>query len=180
YKSFAKEYDKDFYFEKYIPLYKYRDYEMKIFKQLKSLELHDYCSANVNGFIEHDKDWIDKDYVNFKKLVKEEKTENYFNIYKRGLIVLDEIINDCKKKNIKVYLVWSPSYFESHTYQEASKNYIDSILISISKREKIKYINFSNDSLCYNRKFFYNSSHMNKRGSTLFSKKIGELINNGR
>ena len=57
------------------------------------------------------------------------------------------------------------------------KKYIDSILKNISTNEHIQYLNFSNDSLCYDRKFFYNSSHMNKRGSTIFSEKIGNLIN---
>lgn len=179
YQSFAKENDTDFYLESYIPLYKYRGYEMRIFKQIKSLKNRSICSNTINGYAEHDIDWIEKDYLNFKKILQKDnnRTEYNFEIYKQGLYVLKEIIKDCKKNNIKMYFVWSPSYYESHTYQASYKKHIDSVLQNISTNENIQYLNFSNDSLCFDRKYFYNSSHMNKRGSTIFSKEIGKLIN---
>ncbi|WP_417888092.1 DUF1574 family protein [Zunongwangia sp.] len=182
YQSFAKKNDADFYFEQYIPLYKYRGYEMSIFKQIKSLKNRSICSNVINGYVEHDIDWIEKDYLNFKKILQKDKsrTEYDLKIYNQGLSVLKQIIQDCKKNNIKIYFVWSPSYYESHTYQAPYKKHIDTVLTNIAINENIQYLNFSNDSLCYNRKYFYNSSHMNKRGSTKFSEKIGYLINENK
>jgi hypothetical protein len=179
YQSLAKEKDDDFYYEKFIPLYKYRGYEMRIFKQIKSLSNPSLCSNTVNGYTEHDIDWIEKDYTNFKNIMQDDKkTENYdFKIYSQGLTELKEIIKGCKQNNIKVYFIWSPSYYEAQSYQISYKNYIDSTLQNISKENDIRYLNFSSDSISFDRKYFYNSSHMNKKGAKLFSEKIGKFIN---
>jgi hypothetical protein len=178
YQSFAKHNDDDFYFEKFIPLYKYRGSEMKIFKQIKSLKDNSICSINVNGYKKHNIDWTERDYENFKNILQKDKSRtNYdLNVFNEGLTVLKEIIKDCKQNNIKVYFIWSPSYYKSHTYQLPYKKYIDSILSSTSAKEQIRYFNFSTDSLCNDRTYFYNSSHMNKKGVTIFSRKIGNLI----
>ncbi|MFZ2431763.1 MAG: hypothetical protein WAW57_11490, partial [Lutibacter sp.] len=62
------------------------------------------------------------------------------------------------------------------SYQLFYRKHIDSILQNISKENQIKYLNFSSDSLSLERKYFYNSSHMNNRGAKIFSEKIGRLI----
>jgi len=178
YKSVTKGIDSDYLFEKIIPLYKYRAYEMSVYKQLKSLKNPKYCHKNVNGYIEHDISWIERDYKKFKKILQKDKAHKEYdlNIFSQGLSTINSIIEYCEKHNIQVYLIWSPSYYESHEYQLTLKKHIDSILKKTSNKKHIKYLNYSKDSLCYDKNYFYNSSHMNKNGATLFSKKVGELI----
>ena len=180
YQSFAKENDDDFYYEKFIPLYKYRGYEMKILKQLKALKNTELCSNSVNGYAVKDIDWIQKDYTNFKEILNNSKTvkEEYsLDTYKEGISILKEIIEDCKKNDIEIIFIWSPSYQESHAYQKLNKRHVDDILTNLSSTENIKYLNFSSDSLCLSKEYFYNSMHMNKKGASVFSEKIGNLIN---
>ena len=178
YKSVAKNLDSDYLCEKIIPLYKYRAYEMSVYKQLKSLKNPKYCPSHVNGYFEHDIKWIERDYQNFKKILQKDKIRKEYDlkIYSKGLSTLNSITEYCKKHNIQVYFIWSPSYYESHPYQLTLKNHIDSILTKAAKEKHIKYFNFTKDSLCNDKKYFYNSSHMNKNGTVIFSKKIGELI----
>jgi hypothetical protein len=177
YVSIAKNIDNDYLFERIIPIYKYRSYEMDIYKQIKSQISNSSCSNNVNGYVEHNKNWIDKDYLNFKKLANEKASKFDVNNYSLGFSVLEEIIEYCKINNIKMIFIWSPSYFESQTYLYEHKKNINLILKGISKENNIDYFNFSKDTMCFDKKYFYNSSHLNKNGATLFSKKIGNLIN---
>lgn len=179
YRSVAKNIDQDYYYEMLIPLYKYRGYEMNIFNQIKSHSSPLLCSNAINGYVEHDIKWIEKDYENFKKILKNEEKVKVLDatIYYKSLKVLNDIVADCKKNKIKVYFIWSPTYYESNAYQLLNKKYVDSVLKCISKRNNIDYLNFSNDTLCLDKKYFYNSAHLNKNGATVFSKKIGEIIN---
>lgn len=178
YGTVAKEVDSDFYFEKFIPIYKYRGYEMSIYKQIKSLKDPFYCYQNVNGYVEHDIKWIERDFRVLKNQIEKNKVKDKFNgnQYKNGFKVLEEIIEDCKQNNIKVVFVWSPSYYESNLITPVNKKCIDQLLKKISKQNKIEYYNFSNDSLGLKKENFYNSAHMNKNGVAIFSKKIGEII----
>ncbi|MFH7018748.1 hypothetical protein [Flavobacterium sp. FlaQc-47] len=179
YIAVAKDLDSDYYFEKYIPIYKYRGYEVNIYQQIRSLKTSFFCPKNKDGYIENDINWIEKDYLNFKKMVEDDKLKDNFNYdeYKKGFKVLNEIMSDCKRHNIKVFFVWSPSYFESDLYMPNNKKCIDKILSKISKQNNIAYYNFLKDSICLKKENFYNSSHMNKKGVAIFSKKISEIIN---
>ena len=178
YRSFAKEYDSDYYKERFIPLFKYRGTEMKIYRKAKMLFDNSLCSDSYKGHISHDKEWIEKDYQHFKRIMEEDqkRTSYDLSIYNEGFSVLEEIISDCKKNNIKLYFIWSPSYIESHAFEAPYKKYVDSMLTQISLRENIKYVNFSNDSICYNKSNFYNSSHLNSKGATKFTKKISAIV----
>ncbi|MBG6110548.1 hypothetical protein IWX84_001427 [Flavobacterium sp. CG_9.10] len=179
YQKVSKDIDKDFYFEKFFPIYKYRGYEMSIFNQMKSLKNNSFCSKSINGYVEHDINWIEKDYLNFKKILLQDKMVQKKNqkINSIGLSVIEEIIQYCKVNKIKIYFIWSPSYYELQTYQLANKKNVNQLIKNISQKHRIDYFNFSNDSLCLQKKYFYNSAHMNKNGVAIFSRKIGELIN---
>lgn len=179
YESVAKEIDDDYYYEKFVPIYKYRGYEMSIYKQIKALKNPVFCPKNVNGYLGNDLKWIERDFEVLKKLKEKDKAKEKFHLndYKEGFAVLNEIIKDCKQNNIKVIFVWSPSYFEAQSHHAFTKECINGIVNKISKQNNINYYNFSKDSICLQRDNFYNSMHMNKLGVAQFSKKIGEIIN---
>ena len=174
YQKFAKINDSNYYLEKLIPLYKYRGYEIKIYKQLLALHNTSYCLDGVNGYIEHDIKWIKRDYQRLKTLLeKDKKRINYdYSIFNEGLTQINSIIEDCNQKNIKLFFVWSPSYYESQLYELEYRSYIKTSLEKISNNNNIPFIDYSNDSICLNRDNFYNSSHLNKKGATLFTLKL--------
>ena len=151
---------------------------MNIVNQIKSQKNASLCPKRINGYVEHNISWIKKDYVNFKKMIQKNKSKTLFDLkhYSEGLNVLSEIIKDCEVNKIRVIFVWSPSFYEQQKYMPNNKKNIDQILKNISKKNNINYFNYSKDSLCQNKKYFYNSAHLNKNGVQLFSKKIGNLI----
>lgn len=76
------------------------------------------------------------------------------------------------KQNIKLILVYSPEYIDGQKYVQ---NRVDIIKIfeDFSKKYNLTYLDYSNDPMCNDKDYFYNASHLNEKGSILFSKKIG-------
>lgn len=89
-----------------------------------------------------------------------------------SLILFESFILECKKKDIKLILVYSPEYIDGQKYVQ---NRVDIIKIfeDFSKKYNLTYLDYSNDPMCNDKDYFYNASHLNEKGSILFSKKIG-------
>jgi lysophospholipase L1-like esterase len=50
--------------------------------------------------------------------------------------------------------------------------------MQISIKYKIPFIDFSKDSMSYNKEYFYNATHLNKKGADLFTEKLIKKIKN--
>ncbi|WP_372757963.1 hypothetical protein [Mariniflexile sp.] len=172
YTNVAKQLDKNYLLEKYVPLYKYRGFEMGVYSQIKSLVKAD-CSNYINGFIINENKWDEQDWDTFEtKRLNETVDAKYFNtMYENGVEELRTILKFFNKNNIQVHLIWSPQYYKVHAFKINQRQYVDSLLTKIAKDYKVNYVNFSNDSLVYSKANFYNHSHLNKHGADLFSKK---------
>lgn len=177
YINVAKEVNDYNSFEKYIPLYKYIGYSGQIVSQFKNLIYKEYINFD-KGSIIRDKSWDENEWRNFKQNRMSETVDNkqFSNIYKNGVKELKSILDFCQKHTIKVFMIWSPQYFEVHSFKSEQRKYVDSLLVSISKSYNISYTNFSNDSLVFDKSNFYNHSHLNKVGADQFSKKVVNLI----
>jgi hypothetical protein len=46
------------------------------------------------------------------------------------------------------------------------------VFADFGKKYDIPYLDYSNDTMSFNKVYFYNSTHMNIRGAELFSKKL--------
>jgi hypothetical protein len=180
YEMVAKEIDKDYYYEKYIPMYKYRRYEMQVFNKIKeSLNKKD-CVNGFSGYIPHDKPWNNSDWLVYKNRMDEQKTNPKLClecIYEKGQVHLKELISFCKSNKIEICFVRSPKYYKAQHYDMQRTVFVDSIFNNVAKQEDILYFDFTNDSLCFSKNSFYDKSHLNLGGSNIFSKKIAKLIN---
>lgn len=80
----------------------------------------------------------------------------------------------CTANEIKVVLYNPPMYkpqlrFHNH----------DSIMLyleSLATKHNVPFLNYSDDTVTYTYKHFYNSSHLNKNGSEIFSKQLAKDI----
>lgn len=89
--------------------------------------------------------------------------------------LFEEYIADCKKQNIRLLLLFSPEYYEG---QEFTKNREDVISIykSLSAKYQVPFIDYSADSMSYDKKYFFNAEHLNKLGSDLFTQKLIDTL----
>jgi len=67
--------------------------------------------------------------------------------------------------------VYTPEFIDGQKFMSNRDEIIDLYKI-ISNKYSIKFYDYSQDSICLNKKYFYNSMHLNKFGSEIFSRNL--------
>lgn len=127
-------------------------------------------SLRNKGYLGQSLKW---DEVHFENFTKNNKP---FKIFDTGnMKLLEKFINECNEKKIKLIFITPPSYVEGQKFI-INQNEIINKIDSFTKIYNIPYLNFLNDSLSFNKENFYNSMHLNKEGSELFTRKLVKII----
>lgn len=92
-----------------------------------------------------------------------------FDINSNSLKLFKNYLETEKQNNTKIFLVYSPTYFESHSYV-LNRNEIIKTFQDIAYNTNISFLDYSNLELTKDKSYFYNSQHLNKKGAELFSK----------
>lgn len=95
------------------------------------------------------------------------------------VLLFQRFLSECKQNNIKLIFVYAPEYIEGQSFT-INRNQIFSIFKKYSKRYNIPFYDYSNDSICLQKKYFYNSVHLNKTGAELFSAKFIDTLKTSR
>ena len=165
--------------ERYVPLYRYNNHPDLVLKGLKS-----YFNIGrkqpppyYKGYVPTNKPW-DATFEAFKK-----EAPNGVTYYNSDTVRQEfcGFLSFCRQEHIKVILVYSPIYYEElpllHNQQAIFMN-----LKSIADSFSIPLLDYRNDSIAYQKKYFYNAQHLNATGSAVFSRKLAQdlkpLINN--
>jgi hypothetical protein len=85
--------------------------------------------------------------------------------------LFDRYLAECKAANIKVVFVYTPEYIYAHKFIRNRKQLFD-LIHHFSEKYNIPLYDYSSDPMCNNTAYFYNSEHLNRAGSQLFSKKV--------
>ncbi|MDI9860804.1 hypothetical protein [Flectobacillus roseus] len=158
-------------FQKYMPMYKYaNDLDLawegfKCYAGSKNVAHTD----KYKGFKGNDIPW-DNQFEKFKK--KYPKGINY-TIESDVKASFEEYLRFCQKKGIKVILVYAPEYYEVQPFYKNKKAFNTLCQNAVNKYGCI-FLDYTNDSLCFEKKWFYNSQHLNKKGAEVFSAKLAE------
>lgn len=91
--------------------------------------------------------------------------------------LFDQYLAACSKNNIKVFLVYSPEYIEAQALLKNRKEII-ALYQYFSKKYNFPFLDYSSDSLSLNKARFYNSTHLNKEGSEIFTRRLANDIKN--
>jgi hypothetical protein len=89
--------------------------------------------------------------------------------------LFDSFLKYCKENDVKVILVFTPQYFQAIEWEKKYNHAID-IFHSFSEKYDIPFLDYSNDSMCYDTAYFIDTSHLNKTGAELFSLKLANDI----
>ncbi len=122
--------------------------------------------GRVNGFYAENKKW-NKDFELAKASMKKYRAEvdlqvvNQFNSF---------IKKSISEKN-KIVLVYSPEYYEGQLFVE-NRDEIMASFKNIAEQNHIPFLDYSSDSISYQKALFYNTTHLNKAGADIFSKKL--------
>jgi hypothetical protein len=123
-----------------------------------------------NGYQGQDETWND-DFIKAK--VKMKEYEIKFDA--ATIQLFDEYLHECRNKGIKVILVYTPEYIEGQKFVK-NREEMFKLFINLSLKYNIPFWDYSNDAISFQKKYFYNSSHMNKKGAELFTNKLTNAL----
>ena len=162
------------FFQQNIPLLKYKDDSNLAFEGFFNFVGHTALydtTTKFKGYKGNDYAW-NQDFERFKKRFPKGAKYKFETIIKQQF---GEFLAFCKKENIKVFLVYAPEYYEVQKYYKNKQDLIKLCRESAMKYD-CKFLDYSKDSLCYNRQYFYNSQHLNRRGAETFSLALSKKI----
>lgn len=88
-----------------------------------------------------------------------------------SLAAFECFLRDTKEKNIKVVFVHSPSH-PLGQQKVINRQDIISLYQNIAKRNSIPFLDYAADTMCSNKDYFLNSTHLNKYGAAFFTAKL--------
>ena len=149
-----------------LPLYRYRDqvYWKDQISRSKKEKLGKDGLFRKEGFMSYDRKWD----VNWTKM-KKKNSDFDFNDYP----LLEELIKRCKKENIKLVFTIAPEFYKGQDYMLNRDEVINRYKTTLQKYN-LSLLDYSEDTISYQQKYFYNTTHMNNKGADVFTKELSQ------
>ena len=158
-------------FDYYLPLVRYSGKSNAI-SLIKENIARDKKSIRYrrNGFLGMDREWnADLDKAKSKKKSYEITTDP------SSILLFESFIENCKTNNIELILVYTPEFIDGQEFI-SNRDDLLNIYKKFASKHSLKFYDYSNDSICSNKEYFYNASHLNKKGAEIFSKDFANKL----
>lgn len=88
-----------------------------------------------------------------------------------ALALFENFVDRETKKGVQIVIVYAPLY---HELIHKISNFQDQFTVygRIAEKYGIPVLDYTNDELSYSQEYFYNATHLNKRGAHIFSRKF--------
>lgn len=158
--------------------FSFLDYNMPFYRYRNSSEIvkvgvEEYFSTTnldngkYKGYLGMERDW-DGSFDEFKK-------NNPHGVVTKldseSVELMDTFLSSCKNNNIEVIFVFTPEYIENQRISNNREEIINTYL-DFAKKYDLLFFDYSKDTISYQKKYFYNSQHLNKEGAELFTEKM--------
>lgn len=165
--DFTSSYEGFSYFDYNFPLIRYEGKKNVIRQAFKTSILEDNVKlARVKGYRGIEKKW-NKDFDK----AKQKKVNFSVEIDLASVEKFELFLDECEKNSIKVIFVYTPEYIEGQEFV-SNRNEIVSLFEELAVKHKILFLNYSDNSISKQKKYFYNALHLNKTGAELFTNKL--------
>jgi hypothetical protein len=85
--------------------------------------------------------------------------------------LFERYIKECRQLNIPIVFVYTPEFIGGQKFI-TNRNDIFNIYHKLSSKYDIPFFDYSKDSISYHKEYFYNTGHLNKTGSEIFTAKL--------
>jgi hypothetical protein len=150
-------------FDYFVPFVRYSDSRNSIKKTFKS-KLSVNTKLRYKGFRGYEMAW-NEDLSKAKK----ETAEYIFKPDEPTQELFEQFINECRENNIELILVYSPEYIEGQKFV-TNRDEMINLFKHFSKKHNLLFLDYSGDDIGKEKKYFYNSQHLNSTGADLFTK----------
>lgn len=158
-------------FDYYVPLLRYYGRKSECISLISdAVQGKQSLPMRHKGYHAHASEW-NEDFKNAAKLM-----EKYSIVIDSPVVqLMDRFLTDCARERIQVIMVYSPENIAIRDFLRNKQQLVD-LYREIAQRHHLVFLDYSDDPLCYDRSNFYNASHLNARGSRLFSQKLGHYL----
>ena len=165
--------------EIYFPLFKYNN-QYRLVREgfAEYINFKHKKGELYKGYIGKDLSW-DGSFEKYLAKMSSTRTNNNATTAcvpdSRCLLFFNLFMHYCHENKITVFLVFSPTFQEALKIDpctESSQN----LFRSIANKYGVAYFDYSTDTLCNDRRWFYNSNHLNLNGSKLFSARLADTL----
>ena len=153
--------------ERYFPLYKYNNQLPLIKEGLMSYIGKGRVSGKYKGYMGHELSWDSS----FSEMARLNPKGFECKIEPKALATLEQYLTLCKENDIQIILVYPPFYYEANRYIVNHKLILNK-LDELAKKYEIPYLDYRNRYLDSSKNYYYNSQHLNKQGSELFTQML--------
>lgn len=89
--------------------------------------------------------------------------------------LFERFIQECRTLGIRLILVYAPEHVSGQQYI-TNRSALVQRYQDVAARHQLPFLNFSGDSICLDRRLFYNATHLNRTGATLFTRKLAGML----
>lgn len=93
------------------------------------------------------------------------------NLDNSTIELFERFLQETTGMGIKIIFVYTPEYIEGQAFVSNRSDYF-SLYRKFSRKYGIPFYDFSGDLISYDKKYFYNSQHLNAAGAELFTKEL--------
>jgi hypothetical protein len=155
------------YAEYRIPLYRYMGKDAELIRtMIVALSLEGDKPYRINGHMGQELEWTD----DFDKAQKN-KTQMVVEVDLQIRDLFYKFLGECIENGITPIIVYSPEYAEYRDYV-TNREEVISTFKAAAEKYGLVFLDYSNDEISFDKKYFYNSTHLNKEGSELFTAKF--------
>jgi hypothetical protein len=166
-------------YDYHLPLLRYSG-AREAFGHLCKIWLNPACNTDTNykGYQPMPLEWgqgLDKD----PQIVRNRKQKSimYFDI--GSFKLFDKFLQETQAQGIKVIFIYAPEYIEGQPLL-MNRDEVFTMFNYFARKYSIAFYDYSNDRMSYSKKYFYETDHLNSKGSDLFTKKLmGDIFQAG-
>lgn len=149
----------------YIPFLRYTG-KTKVFHNVfHNIYTKDSSYYRKSGFRSFNFKWGEhKGFIN--------KIDDYFIKFDtKSIELFEDFIKECENLNIQLVLIYIPEHIEGQK-KVKNRNKAVALYQEFAKKYELLFLNYSKDSMQLDKKYFYNSMHLNSTGANILSHKI--------
>jgi len=155
----------------YIPLLRYAG-KTNVFENLKEVYNNDAQPERIRtkGFKGMDKQWN-------KDLEKARAERGKYTVINKTEVIqlFQQFLSECRSKGVTVVIVYTPEYIEGQSFVD-NRDEVFNVFKRISKEYNVHFLDYTKHELCYDKKLFYNTIHMNAKGADLLTQLVAHDI----
>ena len=157
--------------DRYVPLFRYNGELPLLAEGLRSYVGLGAKEVKYKGYEGRDQPW-DSTFYFFKKKYPNGMMADVDTGIMRSF---SAYLGFCTANEIQVILFYAPTYYESRPYilnfAEIHKSIQDTAIA-----HDVPFLDYTEDTLNAHRYYFYNTQHLNKKGSELFSQRLAKNV----